>query len=75
MVFGAGANLLHLGTPLPTSCCSCCCWPLVALAHRRRPLLPRRLAELAGPVANVLALHLLQRLRVNTHTSSGAAGQ
>jgi hypothetical protein len=72
MVFGARplrATLLRLGHPLATS--SCCCGAFVAAtpADGCCPLLPGGPAELAGPVAYVLALHLLQGL---PHKSNGS---
>lgn len=60
VVLGFWPRAPHLGTLLPICCCRC--WPLEALADRRCPLLPCRLAELDRPVANVLPLHLLHGL-------------
>lgn len=65
MVLGARAlraTLLRLATPLAASRCRCGALVAATLAHRRCTFLPCGPAELAGPVAYILALHLFQGL-------------
>lgn len=78
VVLGTRPNLLRLGRTLGPRSCRWC-RALAALADGCCALLPGRPAELAWPVANVLALHLLQRLqeqrqqRAADSTHSGVA--